>query len=1507
MIFRRLVLLTAAALISFINGTFANAAEHPSESLQLLARFSGENASAQSWLLIAGPGAAPTAVIEDASLLPAGRDDKVTTQTLANLPAKEREQAIASIQAHITIQPKGYLRYWRIYQAEVQNASATVGPVTYQVPSMTLQIKNLQANAAPAAPSLPIKWGYLPVLQRLVENGKDALSYIDPSAPLFTDDSFNNWSPTQLPKGTAVFSFETDKDGFVRILPENLAKAGISPQSIDPHHLSLYSRGAVVPCFIQANGDKSFQDGEYILFYGRQSESKYSLRRTYWLVVNANAGPYPIPVDAWQTEKFRFPERESFPAKARIGEDNQDVHEQGNFLEIRDVRWIWKTMTGDQPTTFTFNLPDLSPAASNSSELVDLSLEFYHLPSDTENLPANYLPAEQRKITARINGVDLGEQVFTSYRDREKKFQIPLSVLKREDNYVEINLGAQSNQNGGVLSEGTYFDALTVNYPSLPVLHNGLLQIQTEAEDRPTSQAWTLKNIRNQATLQAYDLTDPEQPKPMPLLHEGSKVQLPGGFSNPRTLQVVETDMCSSAPLQAWKPSTLRNGQNAADYLIISHPSYIDLLRPLIDQKTKQGMKVQVVSIADVFDEFSAGENTPFAIKRLIAYALKNWKVPPTYVLLVGDSTSDYRNNLRVHIENQVPSYREESSTKEGETWSSDHWFSRVFGDDDLPDVIIGRLSVVNREDAREVIRKQVMAQDQLPLGPWRNRFLLVSDEDSGFEEACDEVENTQIPRRFFVQHIDLARMPWERNWYLDRDQVDAENLKVSNQTTQAILDAFNRGIGFLAFWGHGAPNIWTDQRIWFGMDSTNSDNLLLRNGDLLPFVMNMTCNTGAIDYPKLLYNICISEDMMRVKAGGARSLFVPSGPGATPDHQEVSKSIVPALLHSGLQEQGDAILLGRARYLFSPRCAIDYVRMYQLLGDPAMPLPIPQDACKIVVANAQLDLRQKPKNLGVQLENLPFQAGNVVFQLQPPNKSIAPIETETLSFTGSASFSLNLPPQLIPGNWHVKAYCWNMQTQQDASGYAPFIVDTPYAQIDNFRVADSAKSQKNLQVELSNPTLLPIRGLSLEVTNGNQRLFAETIDLAAGEKRTWHHAWSPQRGVLYDLSARLTGNPAAPITQSTICSQKNLAWSWPDTGKPLELAISATDQKIEFRSTSPRVEVDMQMPVLVVKGSYSGSIPVAWGWGDAVDESTSATLEIKPGENRGVCRISLAADPGQLPRPFTVEVDPHHTVLPASSAPVRLTSTLDLNSLPDLTFSRTKGVAVKPKLPSDSQTVIFGVPIKNRGNGDAGYFRITAYDADPTSGGLELPNAAGNSYAEIQGLAAGAETDAVIRWDPKESAGNKRIFFKIDSMDRVTEISKKNNTAAYPIHIRTLANLEPVGFRFDVPELMRLQRVRVIASVRNSGETEARNIMVAFFSDRAADPKNKMGERLIERIAPGQTLEQTFEWPIPQHVRQTILDALKKHTAPENIRIDACAQFYLRGSLQRVLVAPQD
>ena len=1432
---------------------------------------------------------------------------------MGDLDESDRSEAISQVQRMVALRQEGYMRFWPIHAVEVNPAPVSLKQGARQLARVVLEIEGL-GYGAPRPEDLErarmgAPWGFAVILPRFVENSEGIARCLDPRPPAYSHSTLTEWSPADLPAEGKAFRFGLNRDEALRILPQRLEEAGIDPRATDPGQIHLLSRGKAVPLLRLDDADGAFEEGEALVFYGRQSESPYSTERAYWVVIGAQGPAAQMPVEkppggskALKTRPWRL-------ARQRIEEDRFREHHLGDFLSIREIRWLWATLSADTETTFTFALSNLAERDSNWPEMTPLSFEFFHSPPN--QLPANAIPIEQRKIWIEVNGQVLEEKTFANYQDEKKDYFFPTGLLQEEGNFVRMRLesavpGAASER----LSEGSFFDAMTIDYPRRPVAENGRLIFDLAKEDNLTTSAFTLSGFSGKEPLVLLDVTEPDSPAvAQPIRREdgGVRIALPAGAS--RRLVASELDRMTSAPLfvPATRPD-LRREDRSADYLIISHPDFIDLVKPLADLKRAQGLQVEVVNVLDIYEEFSNGELNPLAIKEFLLYAMERWRVPPTYVLLVGDANSDYRNEARTDVRNFIPTFRLALEGDEDEVRASEHWYTTILGNDEYPDLILSRISVNSRQDAERVIAKAMAASQGLPMGPWRNRLVWISDDEPEFPNACESLRLQRTPPEFFTDRIYLNKLRWERNFYIDRAFVDAEDLKVSTEATQAILDAFNRGATLVGFWGHGSPNIWSDERIWFGGDSPNSDNLLLRNGALLPFVVNFTCDTGSIDYPVPSWNVCIAEDMMRAAEGGARGLFVPSGPGVTADHSLLAEHLMRAFFDDRVVFQGDAVTLAVSRFLGDSRTAganetrrLDkYAQMYVLLGDPTTPFPIPRQTCRLGVEPACVEAGQT--SLRVSILQAPFDSGQAVFRLEDPLGDSAGEEAGEDRFSPEKrTFTLRLPSRPRLGQWKVKAYLWNEELGLEASGAADFPLDLRYAEIKEFQVSGSAEGRERprLRLVLANRSLLPIEDLRFEIRRKEgplrKQIATGSIALGPGEEKPWEMAWEPASG-LHELSAQLLNYNRSPRPELTLTTRQEIVWANPDPNGPLQFALSPYALKKTFRRVDEVAEMEVQTPVIVAGGQYEGEVEVGWGYGTEIETTTTVRFPGKGAFSSNSAVFTVQAAPPELPKPFFVVVDPKRKLAEADNASGKMLSSLDLSALPDLAFYTVGGggVVVDPVQPSDGQTVFFRVSVENRGAAPAGRFRVAAYDGDPDKGAKELPNRPGPAYCEIEGLAPGARTEAFLRWDPKESAGDHRIYFKLDPLNRVLESNKANNLSVLPLHVRSLARLEDTRIEFDFRELGRL-RLLIKVSTHNSGESAARNVVFAFYGAREPVPEAKLGEILARGIEPGQTHAETYVWNLPASFRQDVLR--------EGFSISASAQIYLKGSLQRITV----
>ena len=138
------------------------------------------------------------------------------------------------------------------------------------------------------------------------------------------------------------------------------------------------------------------------------------------------------------------------------------------------------------------------------------------------------------------------------------------------------------------------------------------------------------------------------------------------------------------------------------ELLIISHAAFMDALAPLVARRMQEGWTVQIADVQDVYDEQGFGDKSPAAIRAFIQRARASWRVPPRFVLFVGDATFDPRNFMGKGDFDFVPTRLIDTAAMET---ASDDWFV----DDDLdgvPEIAIGRLPVRTGAQASAIVGK---------------------------------------------------------------------------------------------------------------------------------------------------------------------------------------------------------------------------------------------------------------------------------------------------------------------------------------------------------------------------------------------------------------------------------------------------------------------------------------------------------------------------------------------------------------------------------------------------------------------------------------------------------------------------------------------------------------------------------------------------------------------------------------------------------------------------------
>jgi peptidase C25-like protein/fibronectin type III domain protein len=418
------------------------------------------------------------------------------------------------------------------------------------------------------------------------------------------------------------------------------------------------------------------------------------------------------------------------------------------------------------------------------------------------------------------------------------------------------------------------------------------------------------------------------------------------------------------ATTQAADP-VLTDPLNSADIIVIGSRDTLDpspggaLDNLLAHRLATQGLTSKVVFVDQIYDEFGFGQRTPYAIRAFLAYAFDNWKGtsgaarPPSFVLLVGDATPDYKHTLPDSFYpdwiDQVPTAMMFEVNSVLGYYSSDNWLASFRGADQIPDVALGRISARSAAEAGAVFDKIRTYEESPPAGLWKGHAVLTagdgkdSVESGGFEAVQNSLTASYFssaPWSVPNPPLYFAEPPWTGT--------DAAGFR------NALLTQINTGTAILSYVGHGSFDLWGANFTFF----TTADARQLTNGSLLPFMINVNCLSGGFHY--FVASGSLGEGMTNNPAGGAIATFAPSGLSNVYIGTLVGDQLFGPMFGREEQRILGPATQGLRTALWSGGYAID-AQSYTFLGDPATilatPAPPPPSGLTAVAGNGQVTL----------------------------------------------------------------------------------------------------------------------------------------------------------------------------------------------------------------------------------------------------------------------------------------------------------------------------------------------------------------------------------------------------------------------------------------------------------------------------------------------------------------------------------------------------------------------
>ena len=711
--------------------------------------------------------------------------------------------------------------------------------------------------------------------------------------------------------------------------------------------LALREHGQEVPVRITGAADGRFGPSARIEWIGRQLHGPqswfdpFSVENVYLL--GAEPGkPHARMTDAESAGSPRGP----LQRRLHLEQENLMIRldqQQQKPGEEPDV-WQWAKLTHVDPAPFstTFDLPDLAARGE-----VGLTLNFRGLSALYPKPGYKGERPDAHTVIVAINGRTITTLSWDGRDEIRREIKVSAAQLKARCNALTLTVPKRKlpwdPKSDAV--DVVMFNWIEASYPVAGDLDAGALPFTLAADGAPEL------SYRGKGAPVLYGSDGKRR---VGRAIGGGRYAFAEAKAGVELFPTLDGALAKPERLRPVAARDWRNPEQPYDYLIVAHPTLIDAIKPLAEFHEQRGLKVAVLDVNDVYDQFNDGVTHPRAIRNLVDRAWHDWPAPrPRFLLLVGDSSFDIRHDTyndlnyakwtdqellypnhfgsvpgstyenppeKLADRNLIPTWQFPSP--EGQS-ASDNWFGAVDGDDWHPVVAVGRFPVVEPAEVKAIVDKTINYLSKPQLGAWRRDVMFITDEVEAFKNASNEIADTLGSQGFVADKV-----------YASPEE--SENL--AHQ--RAIRDGIDDGRLIVHFIGHGGRYIWRTgppdlrkNHDLFTLDDVAS----LKNADRLPMVLSMTCYSAPFDNPT---EDSIGEKFLREADKGAIAVFAASWRNAP--SPKFSKAIIDELLQPGATI-GEAIV--RAKKVTKDRTLVE---MYNLLGDPAVVLERPHDAARV-------------------------------------------------------------------------------------------------------------------------------------------------------------------------------------------------------------------------------------------------------------------------------------------------------------------------------------------------------------------------------------------------------------------------------------------------------------------------------------------------------------------------------------------------------------------------------
>lgn len=763
-----------------------------------------------------------------------------------------------------------------------------------------------------------------------------------------------------LQPGSGVwYKISVTQDGIYKIdynqLQSILNDIGVDINGVNPQHINIYGNGegklpeensvyrtddlAKNAIIVSGEADGSFDAGDYILFYGWgphrnyasgtssiwNDRNPYSDVSCYFININPSETPRRIqnasvPVGA-VTHNVS-----SYSYHARYEKDLYSLISSGQ-------RWYGELFDGsDLQQNFNFSVPNIDQTTSADFR-VFMASNATSNPANTHSYAINGTLYITQSLPAGNSNYLRGSVLFST-NTPSSSMNVTMTVSRTSPNIIAYLDYIELNARRNLVMTGNQF-----NFRDLPSVGAGNVA------------QYAVSGI-NQSSGFVWDVTDRRVPELINGSFSGSNYVFSADADTIREFVAANGTTYLSVTPVGWVDYQNLHALPQADYLIVTHPSFITQANRLADLHRETGLSVHVVNADHIYNEFSSGMKDATAIRMFAKMFYDRGELTPEtrpkYLLLFGDGTYDPKDRVP-NNNNYLLTYQTPNSESYIYSVVTDDYFGLLDDSDgvflnDMLDIGVGRLLISSNQIAKEQVDKiehymkngsnlfssEVSAcnseSNGNTFGDWRLRFVQIADDEDYF--VVNDVEPLSNYTKANHPEININKI------YLDAyTQETTAGGERSPGAQEEIDRSIQRGTLVMNYVGHGGEVGVAQERL-----ISIPQILGWTNIDRLPLFVSATCEFTRFDDPS---RVSAGEWVSLNPTGGAIALMTTTRTVTYGDNSDVIEAFGQNVF--SLNVNSESLAFGEIiRRTKNGALGNIGMRCFTLVGDPALKIAFP-------------------------------------------------------------------------------------------------------------------------------------------------------------------------------------------------------------------------------------------------------------------------------------------------------------------------------------------------------------------------------------------------------------------------------------------------------------------------------------------------------------------------------------------------------------------------------------